>query len=124
MNGAIDYCDGCECSSPEICHWSRQEPRLTAEQLQDVHDIIRSISVSRGAVDSSTPEQIVWLTVKAIEDNLIAYARGEDSKYRWLPTTWGVVADIRRSIDQMKIGDKIKARVLAQVDRAVSGWPA
>lgn len=124
MSTAIDYCDGCDCVNPEVCHWSRRESRLTPEQLQDVHDIIHSISLSRGAVLSSTPEQIVWLTVKAIDENLLAYANGEDHKYRWMPTASGVVADIRRAILRMKLAESVRTRVLKQVDRAASGWPA
>jgi hypothetical protein len=98
--------------------------RLTPEQLQDVSDIIRSASLDRGAVLTSTPEQIVHMTARAIEDNLIAYANGEDSRYRWLPTVYGTVADIRRGIEMSKLTDKTKARVLGLIDQYASGWPA
>lgn len=98
--------------------------RLTPDQLQDVSDIIRSVTLSRGVVETSTPEQIVHLTSRAIEANLIAYANGEDSRYRWLPTVYGTVADIRRGVELSRLTDKTKATVLGVIDRAATGWPA
>lgn len=99
-------------------------PRLTDEQLQDVSDIIRSVSLSVGAIHASTPEQVAHMTVRKVEENLIAYANGEDHNYRWLPQVYGVVADIRREVESMKLADSVKARVLARIERAASGWPS
>ena len=92
--------------------------------LEDVSNIIRSVTLSRGAVETSTPEQIVWMTQEAIERNLIAYANDEPSHYRWLPQVAGVVADIRREVEMSKLTRTVKDRVLALVERGASGWPA
>lgn len=86
-------------------------------------DIIRSVTLHRGAVETSTPEQIVHMTARAIEENLIAYANGEDSNYRWLPTVYGTVMDIKRGIEMSKLTDKTKVTVLRLVDLYASGWP-
>jgi len=99
-------------------------PSTRDQILQDVHDIVRSVSLHRGAVETSTPEQIVHMTARAIEENLLAYANGEDSRYRWFPQVYGVVADIRREIEQSNLAPSVKARVLALVERGASGWPS
>jgi hypothetical protein len=92
--------------------------------LQDFSDIIRSVSLSRVAVETSTPEQIVHMTARAIEENLIAYAAGEDHRYRWLPQVYGVVADIENEIRVSRLSPGVKDRVLALIGRAASGWPS
>lgn len=95
------------------------------EIFQAVHDIIRSVSISRGAAETSTPEQIIHMTSRVIADNLIAYANGEPSNYRWFPQVYGVVADIRREIEGSPLlTAKAKGIALRAVDRGAEGWPA
>jgi hypothetical protein len=92
--------------------------------LDDVHNIIRTASISRGAADSSTPEQIIWMTCKVIADNLFDYANGEDSNYRWYPRE-NVLGDvIKREIRMSKLAAGPKEYALKLVDRAVEEWPA
>ena len=100
------------------------DERIRGEILQEVHDIIRSVSISRGAVLTSTPEQIVHMTARAIEENLTAYANREPSNYRWFPQIHGVVADIRREIEDSRLSAKSKEIALRAIARGADGWPA
>ncbi len=101
------------------------EDSIRDKILQDVSDIIRSARIGRGAAETSTPEQIVHMTARVIEDNLIAYANREDANYRWFPQAYGVAADIRREIEQSRLlSAKAKDIALRAVERGASGWPA
>jgi hypothetical protein len=91
--------------------------------LNDIHNIIRTSHLSRGAVMCSTPEQIVWMTAKCIADNLDAYANGEPSNYRWYPRENVLATVIRREIENTKMSATAKAIAYRAIERAVEEKP-
>jgi len=97
--------------------------------LDDLHNIVRTTHLSRTAVEVSTPEQIVWMTAKAIADNIFTYSReGFDAGHRrflWYPRENVLAAVIKRELRQTRgLTEKTLATVERAIDRAVEEWPS
>jgi hypothetical protein len=90
----------------------------TAFTLDEALAIVRNTRLSRAAVETSTPEEIVWLTAKAIEDGfrfarpyvVPEFARAEGAAHR--------------AVDRVKLGDRQRAVLHRTITREFEGWPS
>ncbi|WP_130291642.1 hypothetical protein [Pseudonocardia sediminis] len=77
---------------------------------QEVHDVIRTTTIGRGAALASTPDEIVEMTVKAIAERLDRWV-GQDPAFEhgWYPRASTLGVDICRRLDQTTLSPKALA---------------
>lgn len=90
--------------------------------LDDVLEAIATTTLSRAAVETSTPEQIVWLTADAIAENVRLLAHDIHPGYHTARER--MTAQVNGAINDLSISVAAKTKALAAVTRALEGWPS
>lgn len=92
--------------------------RTESFTLDEALSIIKNTGLSRGAVETSTPEQIAWLTAEVIARNFT------DARLTAVPERWRVDSAARRAIKRAGLAPKAEAKVLAILNQELSEWPS
>lgn len=90
--------------------------------LDDALEAIKTVTLSRAAVETSTPEQIVWLTTDAIGEKL-RWVGDNHPGFLHATTLDRIEADVLAAIANSTIPERHKTLVLQRVKEALSGWP-
>ena len=97
---------------------------MTAEpSVQDVldaaHHAIRHTFLSRADVETSTPEQIVWITTSRIAANLVDAASLD---WGMRPTSQALVSKIQGAIAGSTMSEAAKRQARRVITETETGW--
>jgi len=89
--------------------------------LDAAHHAIKHTYLSRADVETSTPEQIVWITTSRIAENLATHAAID---WDMRVTENVLIGSIQRALANSNLSDTAKRLARRVVDETATGWTA